>query len=317
MNEAHGRLLSGRRMSYPAMERADNLENRVFQFQKALMKCLAVWLALVCGLASAQVTPEAAEPIPSRNAAVSGGAVSAIGPGDVLHIVVFGQPDLTSHVTVTVDGEITVPLLGVLRVTDESPSAVARRIEQGMRDGGYLRNPQVSVEVMQVRSRVASILGEVQRPGRYSIEGRLSLLELMALAGGVRPGAAEDVVLIRRGPQPGAEEQRIEVTVGNRDVPTPAVQDIELQPGDVVYVPQAPRFFIYGEVGQPGAYPMEKGMNVMRAISLAGGLNARASERRISIKRTDEKTGETQSIRVKPEDPVQAGDVLYVDERWF
>ncbi len=286
-------------------------------FHNILLKCLAVLLAAACGLAAAQEATEETQSYVPNTYAVTGGAVSAVGPGDILNIVVFGQPDLTSNVTVTVDGEITVPLLGVLRVENEAPSVIARRIEQGLSGGGYLRNPKVSVEVRQVRSRVASILGEVHRPGRYAIEGRLSLLELLALAGGVRPGAAEQAVLMRRGKQPGEAEQRMEVTVGNRLVPSQEIQNIELQPGDVVYIPLAQRFFVYGEVGQPGAYPMEKGMNVMRALSLAGGLNSRASERRISIKRTDEKTGETEEIRVKPDDPVLAGDVIYVNERWF
>ncbi|MCB5364564.1 SLBB domain-containing protein [Pusillimonas sp. CC-YST705] len=256
---------------------------------------------------------------PSRGAtmAVTGAAVSAVGPGDVLNIVVFGHPDLTSTVTITVDGEITLPLLGVMRVTGESPSAIARRIEKGMSDGGYLRNPRVSVEVAQVRSQVASILGEVHRPGRYAIEGKLSLLELLALAGGVRPGASEQAVLVRRGAHPGDAEQRIEMTIGTRDAQTQALQDTDLQSGDVLYVPLAKRFFVYGEVHNPGAYPMENGMNVMRAVALAGGLNPRASERRISIKRTDEKTGATESIKVGLDDVVQAGDVVYVDERWF
>lgn len=286
--------------------------------QKMLQYCLVAWLMAACGLAAAQSAAEAPELMPpGAVAAVSGGAVSTVGPGDVLNIVVFGQPDLTSRITVTVDGEITVPLLGVLRVNGESPSTIARRIEKGMSEGGYLRNPRVSVEVAQVRSQVASILGEVHRPGRYAIEGRLSLLELLALAGGVRPGASEQAVLMRRGAQPGDPEQRIELTVGTRNVPTQALQDAELQPGDVVYVPLASRFFVYGEVGNPGAYPMEQGMNVMRAVSLAGGLTPRASERRISIKRTDEKTGATEDIKAKLDDPVQPGDVVYVDERWF
>lgn len=286
--------------------------------QKMLLNCLAAWLMAACGLVMAQSAAETVELLPpGTTMPVVGGAIRSVGPGDVLNIVVFGQPELTSNVTVTVDGEITVPLLGVLRVTGDSPSAIARRIEKGMSDGGYLRNPRVSVEVSQVRSKVASILGEVYRPGRYAIEGNLSLLELLALAGGVRPGASEQAVLMRRGAQEGDAEQRITLTVGTRNMPTQALEDTELQPDDVVYVPLAPRFFVYGEVGNPGAYPMEKGMNVMRALSLAGGLSPRASERRMSIKRTDDKTGQTEEIKAKLDDVIVPGDVLYVDERWF
>ena len=248
---------------------------------------------------------------------VRGAAVNVVGPGDALRIVVLGHPDLTTDVTVTASGQITVPFLGNLDVNNQAPADIAQRVADGMRKGGYLRDPQVVVEVVQVRSRLASIYGEVQRPGRYPIEGNLSLLELLSLAGGVKAGADDKAVLMRREGSLGQPRQQLEVTVGNRVVPSQDVQDIELQPGDVVFVPLAPRFYIYGEVGQPGAYPVEEGLNIMRAIALAGGLNARASENRILIRRVDPTTGQMRDIPVELADAVLPGDVVYVNERWF
>ncbi|WP_123660846.1 SLBB domain-containing protein [Pusillimonas sp. NJUB218] len=248
---------------------------------------------------------------------VRGAAVNVVGPGDALRIVVLGHPDLTTDVTVTASGQITVPFLGSLDVNNQAPADIAQRVANGMRKGGYLRDPQVVVEVVQVRSRLASIYGEVQRPGRYPIEGNLSLLELLSLAGGVKAGADDKAVLMRREGTLGQPREQLEVTVGNRVVPSQDVQDIELQPGDVVFVPLAPRFYIYGEVGQPGAYPVEDGLNIMRAIALAGGLNARASENRILIRRVDPITGQMRDIPVELADAVLPGDVVYVNERWF
>ncbi|SPU50219.1 capsular polysaccharide export protein [Bordetella trematum] len=95
------------------------------------------------------------------------------------------------------------------------------------------------------------------------------------------------------------------------------MQDTELEPGDVVFVPQAPRFYVYGEVGKPGAYPIEQGLNVMRALALAGGLTPRASDSRIDLNRTDVLTGEVTEKRVKLTDAIQPGDVLHVNERFF
>lgn len=247
----------------------------------------------------------------------SDGAITAVGPGDTLELTVFGQPDLSSRITVTADGEITVPFLGHLRVAGESPSAIARRVEAGLQRGGYLRDPQVSIEVTQIRSRVVSILGEVGQSGRYPIEGRLSLLELLAMAGGLKDAASDTIVLMRRTADAQTGESRIEIPIGNRSIPSPAVENLMLQAGDVVYVPMAQRFFVYGEVNQPGAYPVERGMNVMRAVSLAGGLSNRASDRRILIQRPDETTDKITSIQADLGDEIRPGDVILVKERWF
>lgn len=286
-------------------------------FQRFLALCLVLLTAVGPGVGLARELAGADLPSSFSTSQVRGGVVSAVGPGDQLHIVVLGQPELTTDATVTAAGQVTAPFLGEITVESMSPDTIARQIEKGLKDGGYFRNPQVVVEVVQVRSRLASIYGEVQRPGRYAIEGVLSLLELVALAGGVKTGADDNAVLMRRGLLPGQPREHIEVAVGNRVAPSQEVQDIELQPGDVVFIPSAPRFYIYGEVGQPGAYPVEQDLNIMRAIALAGGLNARASENRISIKRVDEFTGQMQEISVALADPVLPGDVIYVNERWF
>lgn len=266
------------------------------------------------------VAPRGQLPIPDpvdprrESPSVATGAVAAVGPGDTLLITVVGQSNLETRVTVDADGEIVAPLLGSIRVGGQTPSAIGRQIAQGLRSKGLLNDPQVSVEVITVRSRVVSVLGQVARPGRYAIENNLSLLEVVAMAGGTLPDASDTAVLMRRGD---GGQQRVEMFVGNRQSPSRMVQDTELQPGDVVFLPQAPRFYIYGEVRSPGAYPVEHGLTVMRALSLAGGLTERASESRIDLNRTDVVTGDITKQRVKLGDKVQPGDVIHVDERLF
>lgn len=285
---------------------------------KKLLNCVILWLcASSMTVAMAQTTIPPSATLPARALPGAGGAVSSVGPGDVLQITIYGQPDLSSQVTVSADGGITVPFLGVLAVDKASPSTIARRIEAGLRRGGYLADPTVSVEVMQVNSRIVSILGEVQRPGRYAIESRLSLLELLALAGGIKNDADENITVMRHETSPDKPRREIKVVVGNRAVPSADARNLELQPGDIVYVPAAPLFFTYGEVGKPGAYPMEQGMNVMRALSLAGGLTPRASNSGIFIKRTNQATGKVESTQAQLTDEIHPGDVIYVDERWF
>lgn len=255
-------------------------------------------------------------------AAAPVGGIAAVGPGDTLQITVFGQPELSATITVSVAGNIIVPVVGSIAVDGLSPAAVASRVTAGLRAKNYLQDPQVSVEVLQVRSQMTSILGEVMRPGRYPLEGRLSLLELLAMAGGLKETADDTAVLLRKSSSPnavapGASQSRLELYVGGRQALSRAVQDVPLMAGDVVYIGPAKRFFIYGEVARAGAYPMEDGLTVMRAVSLGGGLSQRASERRITINRKVTGTEREETLKATLTDPVLPGDVIHVDERFF
>ncbi|MFU1987202.1 SLBB domain-containing protein, partial [Bordetella avium] len=250
---------------------------------------------------------------PAAQASIDG-AIAAVGPGDTLNITILGPNGSETRVTVDAEGQIVAPLIGDLRVSGLTPSAIGKRIAQDLRNKGYMTDPQVTVEVVAFRSRIVSVLGQVQRPGRYPIEGRMSVLELLAMAGGATDGAGEVATLVRRAD---GGNERLNLYVNNGQAPSRPLQDTELEPGDVVFVPEAPRFYVYGEVGKPGAYPIEKGLNVMRALSVAGGLTPRASDSRIDIHRTDPLTGATTDKRVSLTDTVQPGDVIHVNERFF
>ncbi|CAJ50249.1 putative capsular polysaccharide export protein, partial [Bordetella avium 197N] len=256
--------------------------------------------------------PATAAP-PAAQASIDG-AIAAVGPGDTLNITILGPNGSETRVTVDAEGQIVAPLIGDLRVSGLTPSAIGKRIAQDLRNKGYMTDPQVTVEVVAFRSRIVSVLGQVQRPGRYPIEGRMSVLELLAMAGGATDGAGEVATLVRRAD---GGNERLNLYVNNGQAPSRPLQDTELEPGDVVFVPEAPRFYVYGEVGKPGAYPIEKGLNVMRALSVAGGLTPRASDSRIDIHRTDPLTGATTDKRVSLTDTVQPGDVIHVNERFF
>ena len=264
----------------------------------------------------------ATTPARSNSATRPVGGISAVGPGDTLQVTVFGQPELSATITVSVAGNIVVPVVGSIAVNGMSPATVAGKVAAGLRSKNYLQDPQVSVEVLQVRSQMTSILGEVMRPGRYPLEGELSLLELLAMAGGLKETADDTAVLLRKSTspnavEPGASQSRLELYVGGRQALSRAVQDVPLVAGDVVYIGPAKRFFIYGEVARAGAYPMEDGLTVMRAVSLGGGLSQRASERRITINRKVPGTEREETLKATLTDPVLPGDVIHVDERFF
>lgn len=274
---------------------------------------LAAWALSLAQPAPTNVGTPLPAVLPSEVVAFAG-----VGPGDTLAITVYGQPDLGARVTVDMDGRITVPFAGELMVDGLSSTAIGREIAQALRQQGYLLDPQVAVEVVSVRSQVVSVLGEVMQPGRYPIEGRLTLLEVLSMAGGLKPEAADTAVLLRRGQDESTTPaQTIKLSAGTRRIPTVQASNTLLQTGDVVFVGEMPRFYIYGEVTRPGSYPMEPELNVMRAVSLAGGLTQRASERRIEIRRTDPLSNEVHASRASRTHAVQAGDVIYVNERFF
>lgn len=238
-----------------------------------------------------------------------------VGAGDVLRITVFGQPDLSAEVGINDKGIINLPLIGGLDINDLTTSQIASKIATTFREKQYLNNPEVSVEVIQLRSQMVSILGEVGQPGRYPIPGRMTVLELLATAGGLTSDADSNVTVLRRNADNSKDDVRIPIQLGETSTTARTPLDINLNSGDVVYVNKKKLFYIHGEVNRPGAYPMEPDMNIMRAISLGGGLSLRASERRMSIyRKVNEKA---QQFSVKMADPVQAGDVIYVKESLF
>lgn len=270
---------------------------------------LAVW---VLSLAQPSPAGVAAPPVPAGV-----GILAGVGPGDTLAITVYGQPELGARVTVDIDGRVTVPFVGELTVQGLSATAIGRQIAEGLKNKGYLIDPQVAVEIVSVRSQMVSVLGEVAQPGRYPLEGRLTVLEALSMAGGLKADAADTAVLLRRGQDETADPLHIRLASGSERTPTPQAWSTLLQAGDVVYVGEMPRFYIYGEVARPGSYPMEPELNIMRALSLAGGLTQRASERRVEIRRTDPQSNALRTTRASQTDTVQAGDVIYVKERFF
>jgi polysaccharide biosynthesis/export protein len=172
----------------------------------------------------------------------------------------------------------------------------------------------VNLLVTQYRSQVVAILGKVNRPGRMVLEGPTSLTQALAWAGGVAPSGSERLILTRltKGKQERIEydlQQLLNYDAG--DFPP-----VWLRDGDTLYVPNAGRFYLNGEVHSPGMYPLDRPLNVMQALSAGGGPTARASNGSIKLLRP-QANGKLQELRAKPEDPVMDGDVLVVKESLF
>ncbi len=253
--------------------------------------------------------PASPAPLPAPSA--GGGFV--IGAGDTVQIDVLGRPELSAKGNVASDGRVTVALVGAINIGGLTPVQAAERIAQAYREGQYLVSPQVTVTLEDYQSQLLTVLGEVRTPGRFPLRTRLSVLDGLALAGGISEQGASTAYLLR--PENGVVtryaidlEALIQAGAGQ--------QYFETQAGDTLVVPRTEVFYIYGEARNPNAYKLKPGMTVIQALSLAGGLTDKGSDKRIDIRRRDE-SGRLRTLAASLNEPLQADDVVYVRERLF
>lgn len=236
-----------------------------------------------------------------------------LGPGDVLKITVFGQPDLTLETRVSEAGSISYPLVGEVKVGGLSSNQAEQKIAELLDKGGFVRKPQVNLMVTEMQSQQVSVLGQVNKPGRYPVDGKRSLTDILAMAGGANPDAADTVILTHtEGGKTTKETIDLLELVRSGD----PSKNRQLTAGDSVFVERAPRFYIYGEVTKPGSYKLERDMLVLQALSTGGGLSPRGTERGVRIKRRDA-NGVLQIISVKHDDLLKPDDIVYVKESLF
>jgi polysaccharide export outer membrane protein len=269
------------------------------------------WLAIVL---SAFASPLAVPAGNTEAPTATDARLNQLGPGDGLSFRVYGQPDMDSTVVVGEDGTIPVPLAGPVKVSGLSPAEAAKQVEKALRNGGFLRKPIVTLTVTDARSQRVSVLGEVGTPGRYSIDSRTTIFDLLAEAGGIKETGSDTIYVLRTAPDGSTERFAVET---KRLVSDPGSKSVVLlRAGDSVYVPRAEQFFVYGEVNAPNNYRFEPGMTVLEAIARAGGLTPRGSDRRVEIRRQNAQgTYSTRTGRLA--DRVLANDVIRVKERIF
>lgn len=261
----------------------------------------------------ANLPPAAASAVSASSADNAGREV--LGEGDQLNVSVFGQPDLSAELTIGETGIITLPLVGTVDVRGKSANEIAALFASKLEQGQYLINPKVTVRISQQQSRGFSVLGEVVKPGRFPIQGPLSVFDALSLAGGVTPRAGKTLKILRRSGAAGVNEfASLSIDYDN---PRTTAQFMQLiQPNDVLIVAPQKNFYVYGEVRKPGVYPIEDELNVMRVLSIAGGISERGSDRRIVIHRKDQQ-GTLKVLPANLNDIIEPGDVVFINERIF
>ena len=281
-----------------------------FEFGARHWLLALMFLLLAMALSVAAPLAQAQSGVP----AAGGAAEYRLGSGDVIRINVYQNPDLTLETRVTEAGLVSYPLLGSIRLGGLSVTAAEKLIADGLRSGNYVKQPQVTLVVLQVRGNQASVLGQVNRPGRYPIEvADMRLTDLLAMAGGTASNGADMVVVTgTRNSQP----MRLEV-----DLPTVFAaggkdKDVLILNGDTVWIDRQPIVYIYGEVQRPGPMRLERGMTVMQSLATGGGLTQRGTEKGIRVHRKGAE-GKVQVITPIMDDRMQDGDVVYVRESLF
>lgn len=236
-----------------------------------------------------------------------------LGPGDMLRIQVFQNPDLTTETRVSEKGYITFPLVGAVEVGGLPIGDAEKKISAALKKGGFVKQAQINIVLLQMRGSQVSVLGQVNRPGRFPLETLSRVSDMLAAAGGATP-VGDDFAIVT-GLRDGKPFRKV-IDIPALYLDEQSDENIYLTGGDTIYVHRAPVFYIYGEAQRPGAYRIERDMTVMQALAQGGGPTTRGSEWRLRLHRKNT-AGEVEKMSPEMTDAVQPNDIIYVRESIF
>jgi polysaccharide biosynthesis/export protein len=251
---------------------------------------------------------------PPSSGDVSDPSLLRLSAGDLVEIGVYNVPELSTKARVENSGDLYLPLIDYVHVADLTVDEAQVLIEKRLADGGFVRNPHVTIFVDESNAQGVTILGDVSKPGIYPVLGDRKLYDLLSAAGGFTQTAGRSVSIIRRG-----QSQPITVKLP-RNLADDMQDDIQIFPGDTISVPRAPVIYVVGDVGRPSGLLVDNGsLTVLQAIALAGGPNRTAKLNGVRIVRKGP-TGMTETrVQLKkmleaksPDMTLQADDILFV-----
>ena len=246
-----------------------------------------------------------------------------LGPEDEISIIVWDHPDLMRKERINLDGKISFPLIGELQVTGLSQLQLEKKLKDMLADG-YIVDPQVSVQVTEYRSQKVFVIGEVNSPGAYPLTKRTLLVEAIAMAGGVKPEADNEVMIVRPKknhvpktpllPDEADPSELLKVNLRNV-LEGERSQNIEVLNLDTIFIPKMKVFYVTGEVKRPGQYTFMKGMTVLHAVSTAGGFTEKAAKKKVKTVR--EKEGKKVELHLPMDNLIEPGDTIVVPESFW
>lgn len=287
------------------------------QLSFVLLLLLGVGMSFFGRFTAAQNNFAANASAPGGSAVDAPGAHTLqISAGDLLDVEVFDTPELSAKLRVDDQGRINLPVAGTLVVRGLTAEQAGVSVESDLRKTDVLKDPHVSVTVLEYATQGVTVLGEVKSPGVYPLLGSHGLLDLISAAGGVTSAAGKDVTVIHRDDPAHPVVVRLESKAGSS-----AAFSVDIRPSDTVTVSHSGIVYVVGDVGKPGGFLIENNdrLTVLQAIALAQGTNKTASlNHALLIRKTD---GERKELPVplkkilsnKTEDQALLdGDILYV-----
>jgi polysaccharide export outer membrane protein len=281
-------------------------------------KYFAVLLILLAVTSTAQEKSAAggSSSIGSNSTGFASGAAGPIGAGDLVEMSVFDTPELSGKLRVSNTGDIILPLVGSIHVAGMKAGDVQNLIRQKFMDGGFLKDPQVTVFVAEYATQGVSILGEVKTPGIYPAFGAHNLMDYISLAGGLTPLAGTNITVTRAGHPDDPEHVKISASSAPKPLNNP-----EVLPGDSIFVEKTGLVYVIGEVARPGGFPMDHDnhLTILQAIALAQGTTYTAAKGSTKIIRTTPQGHEEIPVDLKKilaskaiDASLQDNDILFV-----
>jgi polysaccharide biosynthesis/export protein len=277
-----------------------------------LTACAGLWLGIPAAAQTAGSVPQATTtPAPAGNA-----ARLKIGPGDLLELSVFDEPELAQSVRVSDTGTAELSLVGTVHFAGLTTSEAQALVENQLRERNFLLHPHVNILIREYSTQGVSILGEIKNPGVYPILGSRNLLDLLSQAGGVTSLASNQAIIKHRS----GNEENVVTDISRNNPQQLLASSVDIGPGDTIFVPRAGIVYVLGDVGRPGGYVMQDDgkMTLLQAVSMAAGTLKTASEgktrllektpagnfqeRPVDLKKVIR--GEAQDIQLQPEDIV-------------
>lgn len=239
-----------------------------------------------------------------------------LGPGDLLEISVFEIPELSQTIRISGAGSVEFPLIGSVAVAGKTTSQAAQIIGDELRHRDFVKNPVVNILVKQFATQGVSVLGEVRKPGVYTIIGPRRLMDVVAEAGGLEPTASSEIQIQHRGT---GEVQNLKLLNTSSDQNFKS--NVMISPGDTILVSRASIVYVVGDVNKPGGFAMQDGgsLSTLQVIALAGGTNRTAAARSAKIIRRTETGYEEHPLDLneilaghRADVALQANDVVFV-----
>lgn len=239
-----------------------------------------------------------------------------IGPSDLLDIKVFQADELSRQVRVDQRGDITLPLMGTIRVAGLTQNGLEQRLASLM-GKNLLQNPQVSVFIKEFTAQRVTIEGEVGKQGVFPLSGQVTVLQAIAMAGGLGEYAASNQVMMFRKQGSGVRTYQIDLdAIRNGLANDPYVQNDDR----IVVQRNVQRVTVDGEVNKPGVFPYKDRITVLQAVAMAGGVSSLGRADSIAVIRQENGRENIYTVNLneirsgRQVDPlVQSGDLIVVD----